>query len=87
MQVLYKSGVQEGIPNLLDLKAEVFFARADRLQGMAADGLVNQSDVKVLAQVCCSAVTALSIFAAMMLLDACIFTRSALDTSAISSNL
>lgn len=68
LQVLYKSGVLEGIPNLLDLKAEVVFARADRLPGLVANGSVNSSAVKVLAQVCCNAGTAVP---ATLLLGGC----------------
>lgn len=65
MQVLYKPGVQEGIFNLLNLTAEVVFARADRFPSMAAVGLVNGSAIKVLDQVCCSH----SVLPAMLLLD------------------
>lgn len=53
--MLYKAGTQEGIPNLLDLTAEVVFARADRLPSTAAGGMVNGSAIKVLDQVCCVA--------------------------------
>ena len=57
LQVLYKPGTWDGISNLLDMSAEVCFARADRLPVLAAKGQVNSSVFKVLAEVCCTSDT------------------------------
>ena len=53
-QVLYYPDMARGVQNLLDGLVEVIFTRADRLPGLAADGQVDISAFKVVAQVCTS---------------------------------
>ena len=49
--MLYYPDIKQGVQNLLDGLTEVIFVRANLLPGMAAQGLVDLTAFKVLAQV------------------------------------